>query len=187
MLRAPAAYSSARACPRELEAAIFAQAWPPNSQPPHLLVSTEHSFNLFPMPVTLVRALVHASLWSASLAAMVHAEAKPAFCHNLDCPAFTTLEKTDDFELRAYEPGARAVAPILQCLRLCSQAAWPPKNNSGAWTPPQRSLAAAGHALRAADFLVTVCFMSTRRRHRTRVALGPRPRSACNTCQSTVL
>lgn len=29
----------------------------------------------------------------------------PSFCHGLDCPAFSVVEKTDDYELRSYEAG----------------------------------------------------------------------------------
>lgn len=36
---------------------------------------------------------------------------KPSFCHGLDCPKFSVVETTDDFELRAYEAGVVTSAP----------------------------------------------------------------------------
>ena len=42
-------------------------------------------------------------------------EGKPWFCHDLDCPVYSTDGKTDTYEVREYEAGVTTTTPCVVC------------------------------------------------------------------------
>ncbi len=48
---------------------------------------------------------------------------KPWFCHDLDCPSFTVLNRTDSYEVRTYAPGVpKQPATVCMLPRSCGLA-----------------------------------------------------------------
>lgn len=61
---------------------------------------------------TLVQITLSAACALPLVAGMMQSSTeRPSFCHGLDCPKFSVLEKTDDYELRAYEAGVAPAPP----------------------------------------------------------------------------
>lgn len=52
----------------------------------------------------LTALLVVLSLCAASAIASEQSS-KPWFCHDLDCPEYTVVDKNDDYEVREYSKG----------------------------------------------------------------------------------
>ncbi|EFN55172.1 hypothetical protein CHLNCDRAFT_57955 [Chlorella variabilis] len=57
-------------------------------------------------PARAARPAASAALTAGAAAGLPVGAPAPWFCHNLDCPKFTVVNTTDDYEVRYYEAGA---------------------------------------------------------------------------------